>query len=114
MDDDNGTALGWPRQNRRAPTQYNPKSIVPNSQWVSNQQSSVAGFVLDSALDDTLSMDLWREIQGMLAYQTVDNRALTYVDPRIFKSKKGTDQDKPSLIEALISPQSKQWTESMI
>ena len=109
MDNDNGTESGQPRHNRRALTQYNPQSNVPDSQWVSNQHALVAKFVLDSDLDGTFSMDSWGEIQGVLSYQAVDHGALIPVYTTIFKSKKGTDPDEPGLIEALSSPQSEQW-----
>ena len=49
----------------------------------------------------------------MLSYQAVDHSTLTPVDPKIFKSQKGTEPDEPGLIEALSIPQYEQWTESM-
>ena len=61
----------------------------------------------------TFSMYLWGEIQGMLSYQVVYQGTLSPIDPTIFKAKKGTDPDKPSLVEALSSPQSEQCTKSM-
>ena len=50
----------------------------------------------------------------MLAYQSVDHGTLTPVDPTIFKAKKDKDPYEPGLVEKLHSPQSAQWTESMI
>ena len=78
-----------------------------------NQQASVAEFVLACDMDSTFSMDSWGEIQGMLAYQSVDHGNLTPVYPTIFKAEKVTYPDEPSLIEALSIPQSERWTESM-
>ena len=49
----------------------------------------------------------------MLEYQAVDHGTLTFVDNTIPKSENGTDPNEHGLIEALSSPQSKQWTESM-
>ena len=106
MDNDNGTESGQPCHNRRALTQYNPQSNVPDSQWVSNQHALVAKLVLDSDLDGTFSMDSWGEIQGILAYQAVDNSTLTPVDTTIFKFKRGKDPYEPSFTEALSSTQS--------
>ena len=79
VDNDNGTASGQPRRNCRAPTKYNYKTNSPVSQWVKYQHASVAKFVLDSSIYGTFSMDSWGEIQGILAYQAVDNSTLTPV-----------------------------------
>ena len=49
----------------------------------------------------------------MLEYQAVDHGTLTPVDNTISKSQNGTDPNEHGLIDALSSPQSKQWTESM-
>ena len=113
MDNDNGTASGQPCRNRRATTQYNPQYNVPTSQLVSNQHGAIDKFVLNSALDGKLIMDSWGGNQGMLAYQAVVHVTLTPVDPTIFKAKNGIYPNETSLIEALSSPQSEQWTKSM-
>ena len=98
MDNDNGNASSQTCRNRRAPTQYKLQYNIPASQWVSYQHTSVAKFVLDSALYGTFSMDSRGEIQGVLAYQEVDHGTLTLVDPTIFKDQKGADPDEPSLV----------------
>ena len=49
----------------------------------------------------------------MLAYQALNKGTLTTVDPTIFKAKMGIDPNEPSLIEALSSPHSEQWTKAM-
>ena len=63
VDNDNGTALGRPRRNRRSPAQYNTQYNVPTSKGVSDQQDSVAEFVLDSTLYGTFSMGSQGEIR---------------------------------------------------
>ena len=60
VDNNNGTASGRPRRNRRVLTQYNPQYNIHASQWVSNQQALVVKFFLDYALDGTFIMDSWR------------------------------------------------------
>ena len=113
VNNNNGTASGWPCCNRRALTQYNPQYNVPTIQWVSDKQAFVAELFLKSNLGGTFIIDSWGKIKGTLSYQVVDHGTLTPVGSRIYKAKKFADPYDYGLVEALNIHQSEQWTKSM-